>query len=73
MAQLIFHNFSPNFIERALCKLKVYSMIWYMYVLQNVGHNKVSEHILHLTEFSFCCCGENVKNLLIATFKCTLR
>ena len=38
--------------------------IWYTYLLQNVYHNNVSEHMLHLTELSFLSLL-----LLVRTFK----
>lgn len=47
-----------------------------MYIFPNVYHSKISDHLLHLTKLLcfFCCCcdDENIKVLLIATFKYTV-
>ena len=56
----LFRGFSQALLRynwhKTLCKFKVYNvMIWYMYMLWNNDHNKVSWHIYHLTSL-LCVC-----------------
>lgn len=44
-------------------------MIWFTYTLPNDYHNKVSNPSLHMITICVCVCAENLRRILLATFK----